>query len=150
MHIYFAQFLPDTEKSGVYEVTFPDLEDCATSGDTLAEALANAAECLSGYIQKIGGDGLPAPSGYTEARYKAETRCQELGMAIPVGTFYQAVPAAPANEKPVQIAVSMLPSLVHVIDSAARENGMTRSGLLALAARKFIQELATQVDTRTT
>ena len=49
------------EKNG-YSVIFPDLNDLATCGSTLDEALAMAVDCLAGYIYWLQQDGEEAPT----------------------------------------------------------------------------------------
>jgi predicted RNase H-like HicB family nuclease len=46
-----------------YGVSFPDVPGCISAGDTLEEALANAAEALAGHLalMKADGDVLPPP-----------------------------------------------------------------------------------------
>lgn len=144
MPIYFAQFLPASDKPGTYCVDFPDLPGCFTDGDSLPEALSNARECLTGYLKACAkqGEDIPTPSSAAEVQRKAEAHCRELQIDIPEGTFYQAVQSDTLDEKPIQVSVSMLPSLVNAIDRAARQTGMTRSGFLAVAAKKYAQEVA--------
>lgn len=144
MHIYFAQFLPAEGRPGTYCVSFPDLPGCDTFGESLPEALFNARECLTSYLEASVAlnEAIPEPSPVEVAQEKAEEECRELGIAIPDGTFYQAVQSDPLDEKPIQVSVSMLPSLVQAVDNAAREAGMTRSGFLAYAARRCAQEMA--------
>ena len=43
-YVYPAIFTP--EESGGYSVRFPDVKNCFTDGDTLAEALTNAEDAL--------------------------------------------------------------------------------------------------------
>ena len=52
-----------------YLVEFPDLPGCLTYGTTKAEALANAAEALSGYLASVFERGfvLPKPSAFKGA-----------------------------------------------------------------------------------
>ncbi|WP_165071018.1 type II toxin-antitoxin system HicB family antitoxin [Desulfovibrio sp. ZJ200] len=140
MPIYFAQFLPAKDRPGAYCVDFPDLPGCFTDGDSLSQALSNARECLTGYLKACGkeGEDIPAPSSAAEVQRKAEAGCRELEIDIPEGTFYQAVEAGALDEKPIQVSVSMLPSLVNSIDRKAKEEGMTRSGLLAAAAKEYV------------
>ena len=52
------------ESEGGYSVTFPDFDEALTDGDTLAEAIAEAADCLE---EAIAGriarrEDIPAPS----------------------------------------------------------------------------------------
>ena len=46
-----------------YGVSFPDVPGCVSAGDTLDEALANAAEALAGHLELMRADGdvLPKP-----------------------------------------------------------------------------------------
>jgi antitoxin HicB len=46
--IYFAKI---TKQEGAFLVSFPDLENVNTYGDTLEEALKNAAEALNGALE---------------------------------------------------------------------------------------------------
>ncbi|MCC8045918.1 MAG: type II toxin-antitoxin system HicB family antitoxin [Clostridiales bacterium] len=59
--IYPACFFK--EENG-YSVIFPDLNDLATCGDTLEEAMTMAVDCLAGYLKWCQEDGadIPAPS----------------------------------------------------------------------------------------
>ena len=52
------------ESSGKYTVVFPDLNDLATFGDTLNEAMEMAVDCLAGYIyiEELEGNEIPSPS----------------------------------------------------------------------------------------
>jgi predicted RNase H-like HicB family nuclease len=44
-----------------YGVSFPDVPGCASAGNALDEALANASEALSGHLAQMraGGDSIP-------------------------------------------------------------------------------------------
>jgi antitoxin HicB len=52
-----------SKQDGGYLVEFPDLPGCFTEGDTIAEALENAKEALSGYLYAVikAGDEIPEP-----------------------------------------------------------------------------------------
>jgi antitoxin HicB len=54
----------DPQPQGGYTVTFPDLPEAITEGDSLDEARFNAAECLSLVldVRIEQGDALPMPS----------------------------------------------------------------------------------------
>jgi len=48
-----------------YGVSFPDVPGCVSAGDTMEEALANAAEALAGHLalMRADGDALPQARG---------------------------------------------------------------------------------------
>lgn len=147
MSIYFAQISPAEDKPGAYCVLFPDLDGCGTFGDNLPDALAQAKDCLTGYLNtcaKLGEEVAP-PSSLEEAKKKAEAYCKEMGLDILDGAFYQAIQPGPLGEKPIQLSISMLPSLVRTIDAAAKTAGLTRSGFLSAAAKKYASELASDM-----
>lgn len=60
-YAYPAVFTP--EENG-FSVDFPDIPQCYTDGDTLAEALENAADvlCLRLYDMEEAGESISAPS----------------------------------------------------------------------------------------
>ena len=49
------------EEGGLW-VEFPDLEGCFSQGDTLPEAIANAADALGGYLCSLMDRGITAPT----------------------------------------------------------------------------------------
>lgn len=87
--IYFAVFEPAEDKPGVYCISFPDLPGCFTEGDNLSDALFNASECLTSYLEaeNICKNILPLPSSADEIR-KARPD-------LPKGSFIQAVETNP-------------------------------------------------------
>lgn len=60
MRRYTAVLLPDAEQGG-YTVRVPALPGCITEGDTLEEALVNAREAISLYLEALEELGRPAP-----------------------------------------------------------------------------------------
>lgn len=67
-YIYPAVFYP--EEDGRYSVIFPDLNDLATYGDTLADAFAMAQEACVQYLFTSLRDGehLPSPSSLDDVQ----------------------------------------------------------------------------------
>ncbi len=53
-----------------YGVSFPDVPGCISAGDTLEEAVANAAEALGGHLalMRADGDAIPAPRSFEELK----------------------------------------------------------------------------------
>lgn len=58
LSIYPACFFK--EENG-YSVIFPDLENLATCGETIDEAMAMAIDCLAGRLHWLKQDGIPFP-----------------------------------------------------------------------------------------
>lgn len=57
----FKVVLEWDEESGGYTVTVPALPGCVTEGDTLEEALRNAEEAITGYLEALKIQGRPIP-----------------------------------------------------------------------------------------
>lgn len=140
MYYYFAQFHPDEEQPDVYNVSFPDLPGCLAFGTGLDETMAQAMDALTGYLEVEMDQGaeIPPPSGLERVKVLAEAENRELGVPPHERTLYLLVPADPRPEPFVRLNISMQPRLVAQIDRRAREIGMTRSGLLAAAAREYM------------
>ena len=53
-----------------YEVIFPDVSGGAAAGETFEEAVANAAEALTGHLalMKADGDSIPKPGTFEELK----------------------------------------------------------------------------------
>ena len=51
------------DHDSVYGVSFPDFPGCVSAGETLDDAVANAAEALRGHVQvmEADGDAVPLP-----------------------------------------------------------------------------------------
>ena len=69
---------PDPEDGG-YTVHVPALPGCHTQGETLEEAIANAREAITGYLEALAADGLPIP------REREGAQAVALEVALPTG-----------------------------------------------------------------
>lgn len=145
MQYYFAQFQPDETQPDVYNVSFPDLPGCVTFGTGLDTAMTYAMDALTAYleVEMERGEAIPEASDMATAKAKAEAQDRELDIPPHPGTIYMLVPADPKPEPFVRLNISMQPRLVAQIDRFAKECGMTRSGLLAAAAKEYIKRPAT-------
>ena len=129
MRQYIALIHKDAESE--FGVSFPDLPGCVTAGATLDEARDLAAEALAFHLEGLTEDGeaIPEPSTLESVMTDADNKD---GVAILV--------AAPAQVvKAVRINVTLPEDLLVSVDSYASANGYTRSGFLALAAKKAMQ-----------
>lgn len=57
---YQIELTPDTDEGG-YVASFPDLPGCFSIGDTAEEALANALDAKSAWLQAAIEDGIEIP-----------------------------------------------------------------------------------------
>jgi predicted RNase H-like HicB family nuclease len=64
----------EEEEGKAVGVWFPDLPGCISAGDSLDEAMTNAAEALALWIDvaKERGDGIPSPRALTELKRDPE------------------------------------------------------------------------------
>ena len=78
LSVYPAVFFK--EENG-YSVIFPDLNDLATDGDTLSEAMVMAIDCLAGYLftAKIDNESVSNPSDMKTI--SPEVIAKELGLS---------------------------------------------------------------------
>ncbi len=120
-----------------FGVVFPDVPGCVSAGDTVAEALANAAEALESHLELLVGAGEPLPEpGPPEAPLP-----DWLAGIEPV---MRALVPVELPGRAVRVNVTLDEGLLRRIDRAARRLGTSRSGFLAEAARRLLRELATR------
>jgi len=116
------------EADSDYGVSFPDLPGAISAGRTLDEAREMAAEALALHLEGLAADGeaAPEPSSLEEIMSDAQNK-EAVAVLIP----------APATEvKSVRINVTMPADVLDQIDRYAEQQGFTRSGFLAQAAKK--------------
>jgi predicted RNase H-like HicB family nuclease len=129
MRQYIALIHKDAESE--FGVSFPDLPGCVTAGATLDEARDMAAEALAFHLEGLAEDGeaITEPSTLETVMNDPDNKD---GVAILVA-------APPQVVKAVRINVTLPEDLLASIDSYASANGYTRSGFLALAAKKAMK-----------
>ncbi len=60
-----------------YGVSFPDFPGCISAGDTMGEAIVNAAEALAGHIALMRADGDRIPAARSEDAIRADPGLRE-------------------------------------------------------------------------
>lgn len=115
-----------------YGVSFPDFPGAVTAGTDLDDARRMAEEALSFHIEGLieDGEALPEPSSLEAIMANHENRD---GVAILVAV-------KTAAQKSIRINVTFAEDVLHQIDAYAEANGYTRSGFLAHAARRIIED----------
>lgn len=141
MSSYFAVFTPDPSRSGIYNVFFPDLPGCVTAGAGLEHALKQACDALTGYleIEIDRGEAIPEPSGLDEAATKAREEAKSLNLSLTREARIQLVCAEPGFAAPEPITIWMPPGLFRNVRQLAREEGVSISQLMTIAAREYLK-----------
>ncbi|HEY1943873.1 MAG TPA: type II toxin-antitoxin system HicB family antitoxin [Roseiarcus sp.] len=118
------------EPGSEFGVSFPDLPGCVTAGASLDEARDMAAEALAFHLEGLDQDGEPIPEPATLEAVMRDPANRD-GVAILV--------AAPARSaKAVRINITLPEDVLQAIDRHAEANGLSRSGFLAIAAKKAL------------
>lgn len=75
MKRFYAFYAVLEPYSDGYGIRFPDLPGTVSSGETVADAIANARECLALYLHGMakGGDPIPLPSKQEQIEFQEET-----------------------------------------------------------------------------
>ena len=134
MPMYYVAVI-EKEPDSAFGVWFPDVEGCFSAGETVEEAVANAAAALRQHVEAVESAGRRVPP----ARSIDEVLLAEDVIAsIEAGAVLFAVPLLADAGRTVRINISLDKALVDRIDDAATARGLTRSAFLAQAAREKI------------
>ena len=119
-----------------YGVTIPDLPGCFSAGSTIVKAILNAEEAILTHIEGMLMDDelIPAPSDIEVLKQKHKT--PELTWAI------CEIDTSKLSDKVRRINITIPEKLLSKIDSCAKNEGETRSGLIAHAALEYISRHA--------
>ena len=122
----------DRSAEGTFGVTFPDFPGCVTTGDSLEEAKALAAEALALHLEGMreDGDPIPDPMSLDEAK--------EHEFAAGAQAFLL-VEAPGLDEPVVRVNITAPKSTLERIDRYAEGRGLTRSAFLIQSARQAMQ-----------
>jgi predicted RNase H-like HicB family nuclease len=114
-----------------YGVSFPDFPGAVTAGTDLDDARAMAEEALGFHIEGLiqDGEAIPEPSTLEEVMSDPANRD---GVAILVA-------ARTDVPKSVRVNITLPQDILEQIDRYAEEQGLSRSGFLARAAKRELQ-----------
>ena len=116
---------------GAFGVIIPDCPGCAGMGDTIEEALDNAAEGLRDWMEAIEAQGDAAPVPRSMEAVRAETEADpETGEVL-----YATVPLIRHLGRPVKANLSLDSGVLSAIDATARRLGVTRSAMVEMLAK---------------
>jgi predicted RNase H-like HicB family nuclease len=125
----------EKEPDSAFGVWFLDVEGCFSAGDTLDEAVANAAAALRQHAEATESAGRRVPPARSIDEVRAD---EDVIAAVEGGAVLFVVPLLADAGRTVRINISLDKALVDQIDSAADARGLTRSAFLAQAAREKI------------
>lgn len=125
----------EKEADSAFGVWFPDMEGCFSAGDTLDEAVANAASALRQHVEALESAGRKVQAARDVTGVLGD---KAVKAALKTGALLFAVPLLADAGRTVRINVSLDKALVDQIDEAASVRGLTRSAFIAQAAREKI------------
>jgi predicted RNase H-like HicB family nuclease len=125
----------EKEAGSAFGVWFPDVEGCFSAGDTLDEAVANAAAALRQHVGSLESAGRQVSLA---RNVDTVLRDKDVKESLKSGALLFAVPLLADAGRTVRINVSLDKALVDQIDEAASVRGLTRSAFIAQAAREKI------------
>jgi predicted RNase H-like HicB family nuclease len=115
-----------------YGVSFPDLPGLITVGKDLDDARTMAEEALAFHIEGLVEDGEAIPEASSLEAIMADPENRD-GVAILVAVNTDA-------QKTVRVNITLPADVLAQIDKFAESHGYTRSGFLAQAAKRAIEE----------
>lgn len=124
---------------GAYGVVIPDCPGCVAMGDTIEEALANAADALRDWVlsEEEVGRVVPAPRPLEAVRSDPE-----VSDALKEGATLASVPLIRETGRPEKANMSIDSGILAAIDAEARRLGLTRSKFVEMMAKRQISEAA--------
>jgi predicted RNase H-like HicB family nuclease len=120
------------EAASDYGVSFPDFPGVVTAGKDLDDARAMAEEALALHVEGMVADDEAIPEAASLEEVMADPENRD-GVAILVG-----VKTDP--HRTVRVNVTLPADVLELIDTFAERRGYTRSGFLAQAAKRVIEE----------
>jgi len=130
MRSYIALIHKDPHSE--FGLSFPDFPGCISAGATLDEARTNAEEALAFHVEGMAedGDAIPEPSSLEQIMADPENR-DAVAVLIPLRE--QAA-------RTVRVNITLPEATLAEIDRYAEAHGFTRSGFLAQAAKRAIEQ----------
>jgi predicted RNase H-like HicB family nuclease len=114
-----------------YGVSFPDFPGLATAGRTLDEARAMAEEALAFHIEGMTEDGEPLPEPATLEAVMSDPENRDGVVTL--------ISLKPAPRRAIRVNVTLPEDVLAEIDRYAEDRGLTRSGFLAHAAKRAME-----------
>lgn len=133
-----ARYFPAVVERGTtnYGITFPDFPGCVSVGDSVEHTIERGHQALAAHIELMLEDGDPIPEpGAIDGPLP--------GWLEGVGdVVLRTLVRVDLPGRAVRLSITMDEALAGAVDRAAAEQGFTRSGFLAEAARRMLRERA--------
>jgi predicted RNase H-like HicB family nuclease len=120
---------------GAFGVIVPDLPGCTSGGPTVDEALRNAVEAVTLWVEDARADGERIPKPRSAEKLRSDPNVVD---SLAQGGILAYVPLVLDAGRPVKANLSLDAGLLNAIDEAAERRGLTRSAFLSSAARDKI------------
>jgi predicted RNase H-like HicB family nuclease len=115
-----------------YGVSFPDFPGLITAGKDLDDARAMAEEALAFHVEGLVEDGEAIPEASSLEAIMADPENRDgVAILVAVNTDVQ---------KTVRVNITLPADVLALIDKFAESHGYTRSGFLAQAAKRVIED----------
>ncbi len=122
------------DEGSAYGVTVPDLPGCFSGGDTLEEVLTASQEAILSHIEVLLMDGHAVP----KQRPIEEHRLNE-DFADGIWALVDA-DVSKLSGKRIRVNITLPERVLAIVDEAATRERETRSGFLARAALRYVDE----------
>jgi predicted RNase H-like HicB family nuclease len=122
------------DKESVFGVTVPDIPGCHSWGDTIEHALANAQEAIYSHLETL--IELEEPTELKVSSLADLTQNDEYASALWAGVN---IDLARLDPTPERVNVSLPRFVLKRIDAFTKEHHETRSGFLARAAMRELE-----------
>jgi predicted RNase H-like HicB family nuclease len=120
------------DQNSDYGVTFPDIPGCFSAGSSIEEAIFQAQEAAECHIEGLLLDSEPIPVPNSIESHKNNPDYHDGTWAL------IDVDISKLSLKSKRVNISIPERLLNTIDHFAKNNGETRSGLLAHAATEYM------------
>ena len=120
------------EAASDYGVSFPDFPGLATAGHSLDEARALAEEALAFHVAGMLEDGEPIPEPSTLDAVMSDPEYRDGVVTL--------ISLKPSARRSVRVNVTLPEDVLAEIDRYAENHGLSRSGFLAQAAKRAMEE----------
>ncbi|MBF0272729.1 MAG: type II toxin-antitoxin system HicB family antitoxin [Magnetococcales bacterium] len=133
MSLTFPIAIEPGDQHHAFGVVVPDLPGCFSAGDTMEEVLVKAREAILMHLEGMIEEGIEFP-----AVKSIEQHMTNLEFA---GWIWAMIAVDDIREtyQPIRVNITIPKHLLNRIDRHATTRHMTRSGLLADAARQLLE-----------